>query len=75
MPSKIILYDLVPTDTKPGPSFSPFCLRARLALSRKNVEFDTKFVTYHELRFGGWKEKQGVDLASGEWKLLELRRK
>jgi len=67
MPSPIILYDLIPTDTSSGPSFSPFCMRARLALLRKNIEFETKFITYHELRFGGWKEKLGVELASGKY--------
>ena len=61
--SRIILYDLVPTvtsDSPVGPSFSPFCMRARLALLRKNVQFETRFVTYHDLRFGDWKEKLGV---------------
>ncbi|GAA5951731.1 hypothetical protein JCM3765_003098 [Sporobolomyces pararoseus] len=63
--SKIIFYDLVPTsDTPIGPSFSPFCMRARLALLRKNIDFETQFVTYHDLRFGGWKEKLGVDLVT-----------
>ncbi|GAA5999987.1 hypothetical protein JCM5350_006653 [Sporobolomyces pararoseus] len=63
--SKIVLYDLVPTSDSPtGPSFSPFCMRARLGLLRKNVDFETHFVTYHELRFGGWNEKLGVDLVT-----------
>lgn len=61
--SRFILYDLVPTvtsDSPVGPSFSPFCMRARLALLRKNVQFETRFVTYHDMRFGDWKEKLGV---------------
>jgi hypothetical protein len=42
-------------------------MRARLALLRKGIEFEERFVTYHELRFGGWKEKLGVaDLVTGE---------
>ncbi|GAA5911648.1 uncharacterized protein JCM6883_002436 [Sporobolomyces salmoneus] len=63
--SGYILWDLVPTSSSPpGPSFSPFCMRARLALLRKGIDFETRFVTYHDLRFGGWKEKLGVDLAT-----------
>ncbi|GAA6061668.1 hypothetical protein JCM10212_000851 [Sporobolomyces blumeae] len=59
-----ILYDLVPDSShldRPGPSFSPFCLRARLALERKRVEYDHRFVSYHDLRFGPLKDELDLD--------------
>ncbi|GAA5820339.1 hypothetical protein JCM11491_005104 [Sporobolomyces phaffii] len=64
---KFVLYDLVPTLDDPrghGPSFSPFCMRARLALLHKRVEFETEFVTYHDLRFGTWRDRLGRDFVS-----------
>ncbi|GAA5916084.1 hypothetical protein JCM5296_004497 [Sporobolomyces johnsonii] len=57
----IKLYDLVPHPG--GPSFSPACLRARLALLHKRVPFEVEPVTYHDLRFT-WKDKLGVDKAT-----------
>ncbi|GAA5933034.1 uncharacterized protein JCM15063_002276 [Sporobolomyces koalae] len=63
--SKIVLYDLVPdVRSGQGPSFSPFCMRARLALLHKQVDFETRPITYHELRFGEWKDKLQVDHAT-----------
>ncbi|GAA5848349.1 hypothetical protein JCM8547_004486 [Rhodosporidiobolus lusitaniae] len=49
------LYDLC-TSSPGGRLFSPFCVRARLALMAKDVPFETVMTTYHELR-GYWKER------------------
>ncbi|CEQ39786.1 SPOSA6832_01340, partial [Sporobolomyces salmonicolor] len=57
----IKLYDLVPRPG--GPSFSPACLRARLALMHKRLPFGVTPVTYHDLRFH-WKDKLGVEKAT-----------
>lgn len=56
------LYDLVPRPG--GASFSPGCMRARLALMAKGVPFEVVQVTYHDLRFV-WKDRLGVDKATG----------
>ncbi|BGP13795.1 hypothetical protein JCM10213_006373 [Rhodosporidiobolus nylandii] len=59
MPIK--LYDLV---AQPGGRFfSPPCVRARLSLMTKGVEFEMVEVTYHDLRFI-WKERLGVEKAT-----------
>ncbi|GJN88641.1 hypothetical protein Rhopal_001607-T1 [Rhodotorula paludigena] len=55
------LYDLVPRPG--GASFSPGCVRARLALMAKGVPFEVVQVTYHDLRFV-WKDRLGVEKAT-----------
>ncbi|BGP29982.1 hypothetical protein JCM10296v2_001734 [Rhodotorula toruloides] len=59
MPIK--LFDLVPQPG--GVFFSPSCLRARLALSHKQLPFEVEEVTYHDLRFI-WKDRLGVQKAT-----------
>ncbi|BGP29966.1 hypothetical protein JCM10296v2_001718 [Rhodotorula toruloides] len=59
MPIK--LFDLVPQPG--GVFFSPSCLRARLALSHKQLPFEVKEVTYHDLCFI-WKDRLGVQKAT-----------
>ncbi|GAA5885261.1 hypothetical protein JCM6882_009545 [Rhodosporidiobolus microsporus] len=59
MPIK--LYDLV---TGPGGRyFSPACVRTRLSLMTKGVDFEVVEVTYHDLRFT-WTPKFGVQKAT-----------
>lgn len=62
----IILHDLVGQKGLNQPLFSPNTTRARLCLLHKGVSFETKEITYHDLRFGGWKERLGVQKATGE---------
>lgn len=66
-----ILYDLVPNHTTPGgaPWFSPATIRARLALLTKGVPFETKDITYHDLRFI-YTSLLGVEKATGVFPLL-----
>lgn len=45
------------------PLFCPTAVKVRLALINKGIPFETKFVTYHDLRFI-WKEKLGVEKAT-----------
>lgn len=61
----VILHDLVAQAGVNAPFFSPATVRARLALLHKGVEFQTKEITYHDLRFEGWKERLGVEKATG----------
>ncbi|GAA5848471.1 hypothetical protein JCM8547_004524 [Rhodosporidiobolus lusitaniae] len=58
----IKLFDLVST-TPQGRFFSPACVRVRLALMTKGVDFETVEITYHDLRFT-WTEKLGMEKAT-----------
>lgn len=66
-PKMLTLYEVVANETQPGgaPYFSPFTIRARLALLHKGVEFDTRDVRYEDL-VKEWKDKLGVEKATGE---------
>lgn len=51
--------------------FCPTAVKTRFALINKGIEFQTKFVTYHDLRFI-WKQKLGVEKATSKFWINEL---